>query len=116
MHDSSVLQMMTTLITGTCTNEHTHTQSQQSFSELCVCLRVCVCISRSPGAQGEGGLLRMRAAPAGEGGLMLLEGVVVRSEWEGSESRCRGDRALQSSSPLEAAAVAELQVALALRG
>lgn len=70
-----------------------------------------------PGAQGEGGLLRMRAAPAGEGGLLLLvDGVVVRSEWEGSESRCRGDRALHSSRPLEAAAVAELQVALALRG
>lgn len=58
----------------------------------------------------------MRAAPAGEGGLLLVDEGVVRSEWEGSESRCRGDRALQSSSPLEAAAVAELQVALALRG
>lgn len=60
----------------------------------------------------------MRAAPAGEGGLLWVEGAVVRSEWEweGSESRCLGDRALQSSSPLEAAAVAELQVALALRG
>ena len=58
----------------------------------------------------------MRAAPAGDGGLLLVEGAVVRSECEGSESRCRGDRALQSSSPLEAAAVAELHVALALRG
>lgn len=70
-----------------------------------------------PGAQGEGGLLRMRAAPAGDGGLLLVDGADVRSEWEGSgASLCRGDRALQSSSPLEAAAVAELQVALALRG
>lgn len=69
-----------------------------------------------PGAQGEGGLLRIRAAPAGEGGLLWVDGAVVRSEWEGSESRCLGDRALQSSSPLEAAAVAELQVALAFRG
>lgn len=73
---------------------------------------VCVCVV--PGAQGEGGLLSMRAAPAGDGGLLLLDGVFDRSE--GSESRCRGDRALQSSRPLEAAAVAELQVALALRG
>lgn len=81
---------------------------------MCVCVYRCIL----PGAQGEGGLLRMRAAPAGEGGLLLVDGEVVRSEWEweGSESRCRGDRALHSSSPLEAAAVAELQVALALRG
>lgn len=76
---------------------------------MCVCMVV-------PGAQGEGGLLRMSAAPAGDGGLLLLAGVLVRSEWEGSASRCRGDRALQSSRPLEAAAVAELQVALAFRG
>lgn len=58
----------------------------------------------------------MRAAPVGEGGLLLVDVADVRSEWEGSGSCCRGDRALQSSSPLEAAAVAELQVALALRG
>lgn len=58
----------------------------------------------------------MRAAPVGEGGLLPAGAAAVRSEWEGSESRCRGDRALQSSGPLEAAAVAELQVALALRG
>lgn len=70
-----------------------------------------------PGAQGEGGLDSTRAAPAGEGGL------AAGSEWDGSgfsgegaELRCRGDRALHSSSPLDAAAVAELQVALALRG
>lgn len=69
-----------------------------------------------PGAQGDGGLLRMRAAPVGDGGLLPAGAAAVRSEWEGSESRCRGDRALQSSGPLEAAAVAELQVALALRG
>lgn len=80
------------------------------------CVRVSVCVHVVPGAQGEGGLLSMRAAPAGEGGLLLLDEVFVRSEWEGSVSRCRGDRALQSSRPLEAAAVAELQVALALRG
>lgn len=59
----------------------------------------------------------MRAAPAGEGGLLLVEGAAPRSEGcEGSLSRCRGDRPLQSSRPLEAAAVAELQVALAFRG
>lgn len=69
-----------------------------------------------PGAQGDGGLLSISAAPAGEGGLLLVDDVVVRSEWEDSGSRCRGDRALHSSKPLEAAAVAELQVALALRG
>lgn len=70
-----------------------------------------------PGAQGEGGLDSARAAPAGEGGLG------TGSEWagsgfsgEGAELLCRGDRALHSSSPLEAAAVAELHVALALRG
>ena len=70
----------------------------------------------APGAHGEGGLLRMSAAPPGEGGLLLVAVAVVRSEWEASVSRCRGDRALQSSSPLDAAAVAELQVALAFRG
>lgn len=59
----------------------------------------------------------MRAAPAGEGGLVLV------SEWEGSvfsgegaELRCQGERALHSSRPLHVAAVAELQVALALLG
>ena len=77
---------------------------------------MCVCVCVSPGAQGEGGLLRLTPAPVGEGGLLLVAGVVARSEWEGSESRCLGDRALQSSNPLDAAAVAELQVALALRG
>ena len=61
-------------------------------------------------------MLRLRPAPVGEGGLLVVAGVVARSEWEGSESRCLGDRALQSSNPLDAAAVAELQVALALRG
>ena len=70
-----------------------------------------------PGAHGEGGLDNASAAPAGEGGL------ATESEWDGSgfsgegaELRCRGDRALHSSNPLEAAAVAELQVALAFRG
>lgn len=70
-----------------------------------------------PGAHGDGGLDSASAAPAGEGGL------ATGSEWEGSgfsgegaELLCRGDRALHSSSPLEAAAVAELQVALAFRG
>lgn len=33
-----------------------------------------------------------------------------------AELRCRGDRLVHSSKPLEAAAVAELQVALAFRG
>lgn len=70
-----------------------------------------------PGAQGEGGLESAWAVPAGEGGLAVV------SVWEGSgisgegaELRCRGDRAFHSSKPLEAAAVAELHVALALRG
>lgn len=39
-----------------------------------------VCVSVVPGAQGEGGLLSMRAAPAGDGGLLLLDGVFDRSE------------------------------------
>jgi len=96
-------------------------ESRDNVTATCVCVCVCVCVCArapvSPGAQGEGGLLRLRPAPAGEGGLLLVAGVVARSwEWEGSESRCLGDRALQSSNPLDAAAVAELQVALALRG
>lgn len=67
-----------------------------------------------PGAQGDGGL---DSAPAGEGGLAgvsVCEGSGISGE--GAELRCRGDRAFHSSKPLEAAAVAELHVALALRG
>lgn len=70
-----------------------------------------------PGAQGDGGLDSARAAPAGEGGLAGVsecEGSGISGE--GAELRCRGDRAFHSSKPLEAAAVAELHVALALRG
>lgn len=70
-----------------------------------------------PGAQGEGGLEMEREAPAGEGGLAAVSewGVSVFSG-DGAELRWRGERALHSSRQLEAAAVAELQVALALRG
>lgn len=58
-----------------------------------------------------------REAPAGEGGLAAVSewGVSVFSG-DGAELRWRGERALHSSKQLEAAAVAELQVALALRG
>ena len=91
----------------------------QSHFQSCIGFHICTGSSESssPGAQGEGGLEIARAAPAGEGGLAAV------SEWggsgfsgEGAELRWRGERALHSSRPLEEAAVAELQVALALRG
>lgn len=69
-----------------------------------------------PGAQGDGGLDRARA-PAGDGGLAAVSECAGSGiSGEGAELRCRGDRAFHSSKPLEAAAVAELHVALALRG
>lgn len=52
----------------------------------------------------------------GEGGLMPNSVCSSGCSGEEAELRCRGDLLVHSSRPLEAAAVAELHVALAFRG
>lgn len=52
----------------------------------------------------------------GEGGLMPSSACSSGCSGDEAELRCRGDRLVHSSRPLEAAAVAELHVALAFRG
>lgn len=52
----------------------------------------------------------------GEGGVMPSSACSSGCSGDDAELRCRGDRLVHSSRPLEAAAVAELHVALAFRG
>lgn len=58
---------------------------------------------------------RAKTVP-GEEGVMPSSACSSGCSGDEAELRCRGDRLVHSSRPLEAAAVAELHVALAFRG